>query len=685
MSDDKYFASLPSDEIGNYLVEKVDDYYKYLNGNGTLVLWRDCFEQYFNGYFSKGQIHDFGKAGERKYFTVNHFKNLLEHIKVLTTSQRPAFEPKAANPDYKSSAQAILARGLLDYYMYQQDLEKIINRCMDYALQSGEGWIMQEWDKNQGKVVGTKEEEVEESEDGEEKEAVEPTNVHEGDVVSTSYHPIDVIRDVNKITTEDNLWFIVRKMVDRFETAAKYPKFKEKIVDSVAHVDPRYRTLLYDEDTQPRVNTSDQIPFYVFRHKKSAALPNGRQIEFLEDGTIIFDGDLPYSTISLYVLHPGTRTNSNFGYTVAFDMIGIQKAIECLDSTILTNQSTFGVQNVAIPRASDIEATDLGGGLKAIVFNGDKGPEALNLTNTPPEIFNYKEDLIQQMETVSGVNSVSRGNPEASLKSGAALALVESMAIRFNSGFDNSYTQLLEDVGTGTISLLKDYANSKRVIEITGISNRSYLKEFTKDSLDQIDRVIVERGNALTKTISGRTAIADSLLERGLITDPASYIQLLQTGRLEPLIEGATKEVLNIRDENENLSEGKQVRVIATDNHHLHIKEHKNVLASPDMRTKENEKVIKIVLDHITEHLTALRKVDPELLMVLGQQPLGQPAGPPAPPQDEPNTPNQGVAGGPPPANAAPPGAENVGLPKMPSMPQNPMSNQPYDPSTGGL
>ena len=53
------------------------------------------------------------------------------------------------------------------------------------------------------------------------------------------------------------------------------------------------------------------------------------------------------------------------------------------------------------------------------------------------------------METLSGVNSVARGNPEASLQSGTALAMVQSQALQFMSGLQQSYIQLIEDVGTG--------------------------------------------------------------------------------------------------------------------------------------------------------------------------------------------------------------------------------------------
>src|SRR5690606_13663300 len=107
-----------------------------------------------------------------------------------------------------------------------------------------------------------------------------------------------------------------------------------------------------------------------------------------------------------------------------------------------------------------------------------------NLTQTPPEIFNFMTQIERLMETISGVNSVARGNPEASLKSGAALALVQSMAIQFSQNLQRAYAQLIEDLGTSTINILKDFAAVPRVAAIAGKSNRPMMREFVGDDLN---------------------------------------------------------------------------------------------------------------------------------------------------------------------------------------------------------
>jgi len=124
-------------------------------------------------------------------------------------------------------------------------------------------------------------------------------------------------------------------------------------------------------------------------------------------------------------------------------------------------------------------------GMTHIEYNPIQGapnggaPQPLNLTNTPAEIFNFMQMLEKAMETISGINSVVRGNADqaSNLRSGNALALVQSQALQFISGLQQSYIQMIEDVGTGLINLLKTFAAAPRVAAIAGTNNSIKVKD----------------------------------------------------------------------------------------------------------------------------------------------------------------------------------------------------------------
>jgi hypothetical protein len=124
-------------------------------------------------------------------------------------------------------------------------------------------------------------------------------------------------------------------------------------------------------------------------------------------------------------------------------------------------------------------------------------------------------------------------------------------------------------------------------------------------------------GSPLQRTTAGKVQLAETLMSNQLIDNAEQYIQVLTTGKLEPIIEGKQSELMLIRAENEQLAEGTEQPVIVTDNHHEHIVEHKCVLSSPEARL--NQQVLTATLKHISEHIQVLQ--DPQynsLLAVLG-------------------------------------------------------------------
>ncbi len=250
------------------------------------------------------------------------------------------------------------------------------------------------------------------------------------------------------------------------------------------------------------------------------------------------------------------------------------------------------------------------------------------------------------------MNSVARGNPEASLKSGTALALVQSMALQFTSGLQQSYVKLIEDVGTSLIHILKDFANTPKFVSLVGKHNRPYIKEFVGDDLSAINRVVVDVGNPLSRTIAGRVQMAEQLLQMNLIKTPQQYFQVMETGRIESIYEGEMDQLIRIKTENEMLMEGKPAKARMLDSHRMHIMEHRCIMSSPDVH--EDDTLALNLLNHIQEHINYLRTADPDLLALIGEQPL-------APPMMQ-----QGPQGGPPgmplqpPPEAPPKGQDQI-------------------------
>lgn len=605
-----YWAAAPVTEIADNILDKVDKYYKYVAQSGRLDLWRRSWTYYYRPRLTGGMINPVGQQGELSALSVNNFRNLLLHLETMTLSQRPSFEPRAANTDVESQSQTILGAGLLDYYMREKRMERYIKQAVKDGLMFADAFAVADWDANIGDEHG-------QDEQGQIR--------RKGDIKYKNYNPLNMVRDYTKISPRDEDWYIPRDFENKHDLAAKFPDLADKILDdSIDALESARTTVLgYFE-----LEDSDQVAVYTLRHAPTPALPQGRYTRVLDNGTVLLDGPLPYDETHVYRLAPDEESGTIFGYTVAFDLLPIQEASDIVISTALTNISTFGVQNILLPKGHDLSTSQLSGGLNVMEYDPKVGkPEALNLTNTAPEVYNFMGMLDRWGETISGVNSVARGNPEASLKSGAALALVQSMAVQFSMNLQQSYVELVEDLGSGTIYLLQEFAAVPRVAAIAGKSNRPLMKEFSGKDLIKIHRVTVDMGNPLTRTTAGKVNLADAFLEKGMIENPDQYIQVVTTGKLEPVIEGKQANTLNIKSENEKLADGITPRAVITDDHAKHIMEHSVVMASPEVREEPNGKIMTATLSHIQEHLTLAQSPGYALLApMLGHQMMIPPA-----------------------------------------------------------
>lgn len=651
-----YFAEEEATTAARILMEKASGYYEKLESNDYLTTVRNMW-RFYHGFFN-GADHEItftGEQGELVDLPVNHFRNLASHMHNIITSNRPVMEARAINTDYKSLAQTHLANGILDYYMREKGVEEAVNKATEMAIVMGTGYVKQEWNATSGEAY----------------EVDETTGDidFEGEIEFTTPSVLDVIIDGSKETfDQNNEWVMVRSFLNKFNLAAKYPELADKIkeLDTKNAHHMRSITLFSNDDT-------DDVPVYEFYHKKSEALPDGRYIQFLSEEIILIDAPMPYQQIPIYRIVPSEMLGTPYGYTPMFDVYPLQEAVNTLYSSILTNQVNFAVQNVYVQRGSDITISSLEGGMN--LLEGNSKPEPLNLTQTPQEVFSLLQDLIQQMETLTGINSVTRGNPEYSLKSGTAMAMVQSMSLQFMSGLQRNYVRLIEDVGTGLIKILKDYATTPKLIALVGRNNRPLLEEFTGDKIGNINRVVVDVGNPLSRTIAGRVQMAEQLAQMKLLRNPAQYFQVMNTGRLDATFEGEMSELLYIKSENEDMLNGKLPVAVFLDRHSMHIQEHKAVMADPELR--RNPVLMENVAKHIQEHIELLRNTDPDVLQIIGEQPLNPPQAanapglPPGPMQNQEDiqgSPNQDVMQA---AQSMPamPETQGAALPNMPTPP----------------
>lgn len=717
-SQQVYWAAKSPKELIASLDNLIKGYYEKLSRHGLHYLWRRSYYTYYGSDSSYGATHGTsaiqfgGVQGELSFIKINHYRSLQQNILNMTTQQMPRWEPRAINNDWQTAAQVSVSRGVLEYYMRDKRLDMVFRDVVERGLIFAEGFCWLNWDPAGGEVVKPQE-----------GEAPSPTGMprHTGEMWFSPLSPRDVIRNTRR-RWDDGDWVIVRQVRNKFDLAARYPAKAEYLIGLEGN-DQLIEAYDYERGDLASVDEADDVSIYHFYHDRTDAMPDGRYL-VMAGTEFLFDVALPYKEIPVYRLAPGDIMGSGWGYSNGFDLLGPQEGYDAVYSMILTALDAHGVASVAYPQDAELTVLDLAGGLRGLrVKSMDHLPQSLSLLNISEDTYRFLGLTKETMEVLSGVNETARGQSKEG-ESGAHAALMQSLAIQSNTGMQKAYKNLLEDVGTGVVRILADYADEPQIALIVGQDQRYKIQQFTKDDIRSIDRVQVDLGNPILSTGAGRFDLAMRMLDKGLIYMPEQLWTVLETGRLDSVFMGVYGQMETAKRENELLAQGPPVVQVADPNkapmidpatgqqipgmrnvvdgvmalqidmHQKHIHQHREVLNSPEARNIPQ--VMAAVMAHIDDHMYQLMITPPELLMMLGETPvdptmamggLGAPSGPAE--VGTPTGPAGGTGslevGG---AEGAPgmPEAPTVGgeLPAgMPSLPKNPATGETAKPFGG--
>lgn len=677
-ADNVYFAARPDNEIVDYLFERVERYYEYLNSFAFAEKISKSLAYYAGGTLDDGKVSwkitRGGEMGEVLFNFENHYRSIAQTLLNLTTAQRPAVQVISKNADKKSISRAAVAKGLIDYNLSEAGLEDLLRQAAELTIAGSESFILTDWDRTKGERIGRMN-----------PVTGEPEEVPEGDVRFRLFHTFDVVRDPFAPSYKQLTWKIVRSFVSKYELAAEYPEVAEDVIN----LGPKNE----DNESRPvfdvREGDTDLIAVWEFYHEKTAAMPDGRYVKFVR-GIFLEGGPLPFKKIPLWRCAAAELLGTPFGYTPMFDLLGPQETINGLDTSITTNQLGRGTGNMLVPRGANLSVEQLSTSMNAIEYDGQQEPKPLEMPSTPRENFDYKQEKIAAMEVLSGVNSVVRGNPSENVgadASGSKLALLAATAIQQNSGLEREYVQLIRRVSLGIIQVFKDRGGEmRRAVRIVGKFNKYQVKDFAASDFEDIEDISVDIGNPVTRQISGRMAMGDRLVEMGLIKaeNLSAYITLMQEGTLDPMIQGEQAQMARIEEENENLLDGVgQHRALITDPHWIEIAKHLELLDNPDLRQNTPEALAaqELVLAAVQEHIDLFKAMPPDLVAIRGGQAalsLWQMAqGIAAPPPGEEAPAQESPQGGAPPSTQESLAHESISAePTMPNMPTNPMTGE---------
>ena len=686
--DDTYWAAAGGLELAKAIEDKARRYYTDIIQTTMYRRWVKGFKVY-HGLAGMGDPFDVyaaqpaGEQGELTSVKINHAGSIARRAVSLIVQTVPEWDPVPTNTDSSSIEQASFAKRVLNYYMDVKGVGQRLIETAHGAIQFGECLLSVEWDPLAGAPLSQPDPNL-------------PTRTKTGDLVFHVFTPLDVVIDRFRYDDEHD-WRITKRSVNRWDLCARYPQLAEAIRGfQPPRIGPSIPTNSLDEEREWRArDQSDQIPLWTLYHRKTDALPQGKIAMCLSADIMLFEGNLPYEKVPLISICPGKILRSPYGETPLHQILGLQDIYDHVASSVASNVVALGTQIILMPQGADYSYKELATGLAALKYtpspDGKTKPEGLSLLAPNGEAVHLLEMLKLEMETIFGINSVLRGVPQANITSGSFGALVAQQALEYHNAFQFSFQSAVAESGDAIVAILKQYADQPIIAEIAGRAHDYQRASFTKDNFSGVHRVKVKSGNPAARTAQFAISMADSLLQRGIITNAKDYLTLVRTGDVDTMVEGAEAVLLNIRRENEMIRQGQKPTALATEQHKQHIVSHADEIGDPS--SKANPGIVKAGLDHIQEHIQLLKTVDPALLMLLGQTPLAPPAPPDAPP-------GPGGPGGPPPGPPPPPGVPGAQagpqpvpppprpsgqMPQMPQMPMNPLTHARATPLDGAI
>lgn len=680
--DGKYWARSSGDRLCGIIKNREKRWYDFAERRGYIDMWLSMLTEYYGIQptallgFDAANIALEGDQGELVRFRVNEIRSYIRLAVTTTTKQRVAFQAKTTAVESVSEREVDLAESAMDATYHQWFGEKKERRLVERAELFATMWTWLQWEEDGGDPI----ERPVVLEDGQ--VTPETTSHPSPAIVAKVLPPWQVITDPTVEYEEDQLWFIVRERRSRWEMIEQYgyeqdPDTGER-VESEAYNEIKntnayqahgYEALFGFDDGEV---SDDDIVIHHFYHKSCRALQGGRHTVCIGE-SVVFDE--PFGgTIPLLRYQPAEFVGSALGYSDSWDLVVLNQMSTQLTSDAATNLSTFGRQSVTAEKGTEFSEEQLANGMHLIrIPKGAEPPKALMLAELPKATMAFLEFLDKKMQTVSGENSVTRGDPSSNIKSGTMAALFASIAQDYQHGRQVALELHREAVGNLMLDMIREQAPEYLVLEMVGEHQRSFIKDFRADGLRVMRRVGVKPVPATLRTRAGQLEMANFLKDvPGAITTPEQAIEVFTQGQVTPIYNASRAVISRVRWENEKFAkaevtvqqvpgepqpgppvgvdpmtgqpipgpmvEGPPVEitpecpVFPTDNPFIHVPEHNAELASPE--ALHNPEKRRAILAHMAWHGRVYMDMSPIMAAFLKIPPPGAVMGGGAPPPE---------------------------------------------------
>lgn len=588
-----------------------------------------------------------GVEGELVEMIVPKLRSLIRQLVSIVTKQKLNFSVLSESSAQNTIQTARLGNALCKQIVREQQLDVVYENMFEHSLLTGLGILYRQWRTDKGEFFTT---------DSKGKDH------YMGDLQVSAPTVWDIKFDASIPDPKNWDWVEVRQIHNRWNLIAQFPDCAEELkrIPSIRESENRFMA-----ECDPSPSDDDMIYVYAAYHVPCPAIKEGRMIVYASNKAVLLDDDNYYGCLPIDIARAEPVPGSSYGYPFITSLIPLQEMLDNTLSSIATNNSQFGVQNVTALRGSNVTPTQING-MNFFLYDSPEGgngkPEALQLTQSAPEAYKFVEVLDKLLLDLSLINAALRGDPPTGVTSGAAIATLTTTALESVASSSKAARDCLRRTLMGSIECYQRFASVERELTIGDMGGQVSSMKFVGKDLDGIKDIDLVENNPIMQTQNGRDAMADKLMATGAITDVKAYFAVQEGAPVSVLYANELSEEDLVKRENEALMNGQAVLVTNADDHPYHIMMHGMSLKDPKVRL--NNARVKEITAHMLEHYSQEMQVDPVFAAMVrtGKAPQGGMMPPP-------------MAGGAPAPGQAPGGggAPQDGKPAAPAKPADDM------------
>ena len=362
--------------------------------------------------------------------------------------------------------------------------------------------------------------------------------------------------------------------------------------------------------------------------RPSNDLPNGR-LTIVAGDKLLYDGDMPYINDELNNrTFPFVKQISNympgsfFGVSVVDRLIPLQRAYNAVRNRKHEYFNRAVMNVLAVEDGSvDTDALEMDGlspGKVLVYRQGSKVPEVVENPSINIDFEAEEERLLNEFKTVSGVSDMMTDSyAQYTNMSGVALQLLAEQDMTRLATATDSTKLAVKTLAKFILRLYKQYAVVPRLLKITGENGSVQMYYWDQNEICS-DDVVFDTSSDVGDTLGQRRTMLLDLIQQGLMYDEDGKfshsmrkrcLDLLGFGMWENSVDIHSLQINRAKEENLELTKGKDIELLPIDDHKIHIEEHTAYILGSDLRKHKNYKaILDKLLAHIERHKQALKE-----------------------------------------------------------------------------